>query len=174
MNLARWNRFKWDVTKLPAAARELPAQYAIRLAAKEEGAPVRKVVFSAFSLDADWGDVFRSMEDYFESELDDFFNFKSRRCLVLTHGARIIGVSLLSTDPAADNHLVTGPCILHEYRNRGFGGVLLHRSLVTLRDAGLAEVNGVTRRSVPAGKFLYAKYGSTATPCDFGLQLTAS
>ncbi len=40
-------------------------------------------------------------------------------CLVLRHGQRIIGASVLSFDPEADSHLAPGPSILMEYRNRG-------------------------------------------------------
>ena len=54
-------------------------------------------------------------------------------CLALRHGLRIIGADVLVADPARENHLTPGPCILMEYRNRGFGTALLGESLRQLR-----------------------------------------
>jgi predicted N-acetyltransferase YhbS len=55
--------------------------------------------------------------------------------LVICHGQRIIGASALSTEMDAENHLLSGPCVLMEYRNRGLGTALLYYSLKQLRTA---------------------------------------
>jgi ribosomal protein S18 acetylase RimI-like enzyme len=66
-----------------------------------------------------------------------------------------------------ESNLLSGPCILPEYRNRGIGSTLLHSSLAFLRDAGLARASGVTKEGVPAAKFIYTKFNSTGAPYDF-------
>jgi GNAT superfamily N-acetyltransferase len=174
MKLVNWARFQWDLSKLPGPEQHISEPYAIRSASKEEANQVCKVVYSAFSLDSDWADVFRHLQDYFESEFEELFDAENRHCLVITHGSRIIAASALSTEEEAENHLITGPCILHEYRNRGLGSALLYESLLALRENGLGCASGITRRSVPAGRFLYTKYDSKATPCDFSALLVAS
>src|SRR5437660_6752899 len=53
------------------------------------------------------------------------FDSESVNWLALQHGARIVGGTLLMTDPGAPAQLLLGPCILMEYRNRGLGTLLL-------------------------------------------------
>ena len=82
------------------------------------------------------------------------------------HGTRIIGASLLDPDPEAESNLVTGPCILNEYRSRGIGTALLYLSLRALRDAGLSEARALTKGNVPAAKFVYTKFESVNEPVE--------
>jgi len=85
-------------------------------------------------------------------------------CLIVAHGARIIGASALAIEPEAQNHLLTGPCVSMEYRNRGLASALLTQSLLTLRDAGLPIARGVTKQGSPAAQFIYPKLGSVCAP----------
>ena len=56
-------------------------------------------------------------------------------------------------------HLVSGPCVLIEYRSRGIGGSLLGATLEALRARGLSEALGRTRPNGPSAKFLCRKFG---------------
>ena len=72
-----------------------------------------------------------------ESSIAAAFNSESASWLALQHGARIVGGTLLMTDPDAPAQLVSGPCILMEYRNRRLATLLLCSASRHLRDGGL-------------------------------------
>jgi GNAT superfamily N-acetyltransferase len=108
-----------------------------------------------------------------QSWLDRAFVAEENTCLALRHGSRIIGASVLCLDPAAENHFAPGPCILMEYRNRGFGTRLLQTSLQLLRDSGLSRASGLARELSPVAKFLYPKYNGVAAPANVTVPLAA-
>jgi hypothetical protein len=174
MKLVRWKRFTWDLTKLaPDHEPHLPSHYTVRAAARDEEKTVRNVIFTAFGLDSAWGDSFKLVRGFIESQLSSSFLHRAVPCLVITHGVRIIAASALNTSDDAPCHLISGPCVLAEYRNRGLGTSLLHESLLHLKTAGLDRCTGVCKEHVPASKFVYPKFGSTAADFDFDA-LTAS
>ena len=94
--------------------------------------------------------------------------------LVLTHGPRIIAASVLNTEVDADSHLVSGPCVLSEYCNRGLGTALLHASLLQLREAGLTKAAAITKENTAAGKFVYRKFGAESASCEYSPALVAT
>jgi len=167
MKLVRWMRFTWDLAKLPAVKSELESHYHIRVATHDDEKSVRSVIASAFSLDMNWSDTLKSLRDHFEAQIDRVFLEKEVPCIVVSHGSRIIGASALDTSKEADNHLLSGPCILSEYRNRGLGTMLLRQSLQLMREAGLDKAHGITKSNVPAAKFIYTKFNSVSAPYDF-------
>ena len=170
MKLVRWIRFTWDLSMLPAL-KTGAAQYAVRMATPEDEKSVRSVISSAFSLDMDWSDTLKNLRDHFEAQIDKVFTEKEVPCVVILHGSRIIGASSMDTTKEAENNLLSGPCVLNEYRNRGLGTTLLHRSLSLLRDAGLGKARGVTKYNVPAAKFIYPKFNSVSEQFDIEPEL---
>ena len=174
MKLVRWKRFTWDLTQLPPLAPPLPDQYVVRPAARDEAKLVNHVVFTALTLDAAWCDTLKLFRDRLASQLDLAFTREAAPALVIMHGARIIAASVISTDADAESHLVSGPCVLAEYGNRGLGTALLHHTLDFLRGSGLARATGVTKDNVAACKFVYPKFGSTSEPFDFVQQMAAT
>ena len=93
---------------------------------------------TAFSLDSAWSDTLNLFRDRLENaDRSIAFERESVPALVITHGQRIIAASVLNTEVDADSHLVSGPCVLSEYCNRGLGSALLRKTLKQLRDAGL-------------------------------------
>jgi len=123
---------------------------------------VQAVVLSSLTLDSDWSPMFGEIRPVIEAALQDVFHEKNDPlCLILTHGVRIIGASGLSSEHDAQRHLLTGPCVSMEYRNRGLGSALLAQSLRELKNAGLTTVRGVTKRGSAAAQFIYPKFGST-------------
>lgn len=91
------------------------------------------------------------------------FNSESASWLALQHGARIVGGTLLMSDPNALAQFIPGPCILMEYRNRGLGTLLLSSALHHLRDAGMTRACARARESSPAARFLYLKFGGQSS-----------
>jgi predicted N-acetyltransferase YhbS len=168
MKWTRWTRFAWDLTRLAPAYSAIDSRYNIRQSTADDEKAVRTVVLSAFTLDSNWAFMMNGLRSQLESALDHLFQEKEPEggrpvCLVITHGSRIIGVSVLTLRRDADNHLLTGPCVLMEYHNRGLGTALLAESLVVLRDSGVKTAYGMTVQNAPTGQFVYSKFESTST-----------
>lgn len=173
MKMLNWLRFTWNLTKLPSSDLQLPAHYKIAPATAEDEKELRKVYSSSFLLDPIWNPVIGEVMQSIQARLDDVFVSANGTCLALRHGARIIGAAVLSLQSDADDHLAPGPCILMEYRNRGFGTHLLANSLRLLREAGLMHATGLAPDYVPASKFLYPKFSSVISPVEVVPSLAA-
>jgi predicted GNAT family acetyltransferase len=167
MKLSNWIRFTWDLTQLPQFESSLPEHYEIGPATVEDEMELRKIISSSFVLDPMWSPELQDVTEKIEGWLQRAFASSSCIFLALRHGTRIIGASVLSTEPEADMHLIPGPCISMEYRNRGFGTRLLEHALTRLREAGVVQASGVAKESVPVSKFLYPKFNATSEPYDF-------
>ncbi len=174
MKLVRWKRFTWDLTKLPPLENPLPDQYVVRTAVRDEAKLVSHVVFTALALDSAWCDTLELFRDRLATQIDQAFAREPAPAIVIMHGPRIIATSVVSTEPEADSHLISGPCVLVEYGNRGLGTALLHHTLALLQSCGLGRATAVTKENVPACKFVYTKFGSTSTACDFALAMVAT
>ena len=180
MKLVRWTRFSWDLNKLAPVYPAISSHYRIRRATVDDEKVVRAVVFSAFTLDQTWNFLLREIRDQLEASLNSVFHDQpsedqgERFCLVVTHGTRIIGVSALSPLRDAESHLLTGPCILMEYRNRGLATALLAQSLSALREVNVNTAHGMTRQGSPTAEFVYTKFGSTSAPWENQSHLAAS
>jgi predicted N-acetyltransferase YhbS len=167
MKLVRWKRFAWDLTKLPPFESRLPSAFNIRAASRDEEKTIHQVIFTAFGLDTAWGDSIRFVREFVEAQLAASFAHRAVPCLVLTHGTRIIAASALNVTEDAPSHLISGPCVLSEYRSRGIGTTLLYESLEHLKTAGLPVAYGISKENVPASRFIYPKFGSTNTEYDY-------
>jgi len=173
MKLLNWVRFTWDLTGMPSAPVDLPKHYQIAPATNDDEKAVRKVLSCSFMLDPAWNPAIGEVMQSLQSWLDRAFNAEENTCLTLRHGSRIIGASVLCLDPCAEDNFAPGPCILMEYRNRGFGTWLLQASLQRLRDSGLTRASGIARELSPVAKFLYPKYNGVATPANTNVPLAA-
>jgi len=165
MKMVNWARFSWNLTNFAAVCPAVAPSYSIRRATPDDQDTVKSVVLSSFTLDSDWNPFFAEIRTLLEAALTTVFHEKHEPlCLIVAHGARIIGASALAIEPEAQNHLLTGPCVSMEYRNRGLASALLTQSLLTLRDAGLPIARGVTKQGSPAAQFIYPKLGSVCAP----------
>lgn len=173
MKLINWVQFTWDLAGFPDSASDLPEHYEITRAESDDEKELRRVIASAFTLDPEWNPTMQEVMQTVDGWLDKAFDSETHAALVLRHGVRIIGTSVLAFDPSAENHLTPGPCILMEYRNRGFGAKLLERSLQTLRDGGVSRACTIAKENSPATKFLYTKFGGTAAPVEDASLLAA-
>lgn len=173
MKLVRWTRFTWDLSNLPPLTNVLDSRYLLRAATTDEEQSVTRTITTSFSLDSDWSDHYTSFRDRLQQQVHQAFEREAVPALVICHGSRIIGASALSTEVDADSHLLPGPCVLVEYRNRGIGTALLYHSLAQLAKGGLKRAHGISKENVPATKFIYPKYGSTQAPCEFEPAMTS-
>ncbi|HEV2806639.1 MAG TPA: GNAT family N-acetyltransferase [Chthoniobacterales bacterium] len=167
MKLSNWIRFTWDLSQLPPFQNALPEHYEIGPATAEDEMELRKVISTSFVLDPTWSPELQEVTEKIEAWLERAFTSPTCTFLALRHGTRIIGASVLSTEPDADMHLIPGPCISMEYRNRGFGTRLLEQALIRLREAGLSQAAGVAKENLPVSRFLYRKFNATSSPYDF-------
>ncbi len=157
-----WQRFHWDLGEILDASRpELPP-FVFRAAEKEEREITLKVVSSALMMERAWTGTATEFARDLEKRCEQAFDHEPPACVVVQHGSRVIGASLLNLAIDAEFHLITGPCILHEYRSRGLGSALLNRSLVRLREEGLRRATAMARVNSTAARYIYPKFGGTA------------
>jgi hypothetical protein len=160
-----WLRFAWDLAFLPDTPIVPPKSYILRSADKSDASMIQKVTASAFHMDSSPGDLPKRTVERMDACIDAALETDGEsHCVVLQHGSRIIGCSALRTVEGAENHLLTGPCIVHEYRSRSFGTLLLQASLLTLRQAGLTQGFGVVRDKTTSARFVYPKFNGQASP----------
>jgi GNAT superfamily N-acetyltransferase len=161
-----WVRFTWNLAALPEILTTVPQHYQITRATPDDDTALRKIFSASFMLDPVWspaiGDVMRKVHAWLDQALES----DQKLCLALCHGSRIIGAALLHLGPNVEDQLAPGPTISLEYRNRGFGTLLLEHSLRTLRDGGLQQACSLTRDLSPAAKFVYPKFGGSSAPVD--------
>ena len=124
---------------LPSASYLITEEYSIRRATKHEKTQAWQVINSCFLLDTCWNDVLNDLLPRIRHDFEEKFSHREIDCLVITHGNRTIGASLIKPSPEISNHLLSGPCISSEYRNRGFGSLLLKESLASRRQTGRIE-----------------------------------
>ena len=173
MKSINWIQFTWDLANLPPLDFELPEHYQISVATAEDEKELRKVIGSSFTLDPTWNPSMKAVTQTIDAWLDRANAEETSVYLALRHGVRIIGAAIVSLDPEAENHLSPGPCILLEYRNRGFGTRLLERSLAMLREAGLPRAFAIGKENSLVSKFLYTKFESAQAPYDLDSALAA-
>jgi Acetyltransferase (GNAT) family len=163
MKKTRWVNFVWDLAgaKLPSIA--APKQFRLSLIKAAERGHLQEVIEKSFALDPGWNAALHMIDAQMKSSITAAFNSESASWLALHHGARIVGGTLLMTDPDAPAQLVPGPCILMEYRNRGLGTLLLCSALRHLREAGMSRATAKTRERSPAARFLYPKFGGESS-----------
>ncbi len=170
-----WICFEWEVSAADFGVPP-PAPLVVRAAERDEEETVDKVVRNAFSMDSAWGDLSRRLDEGMGKFVEAAFDKShgSPTCVVALHGPRIIGASVMEANPDSSNHLVSGPMILHEYRNRGLGTALLAASLDFLRGKGLSKVRGVTRANSTAARFIYTKFSGQPIPYTLDPLLNAA
>jgi ribosomal protein S18 acetylase RimI-like enzyme len=159
-----WQHFHWDLDKTLDALRPVMPPFIFRPAEAGDLDAVLKVVSSALLMERAWTGPATEFSRDLEKRCEQAFEGESPACMVVQHGARVIGASVLNAAEDAGFHLITGPCILHEYRSRGFGSALLQQSLERLHKEGLRRATALVRVNSTAARFVYPKFGGVADP----------
>jgi ribosomal protein S18 acetylase RimI-like enzyme len=161
-----WIRFNWDLKKLPDESPKAGAGLEVRLGEEKECRDIATVIERACQAEHGWGVIRpQRVSESWEIVLRGM-NEKNVRVLVLQDGRRIVGASVLCVAADAPRQLVSGICVLEEYHNRGWGTLMLWRSLKFLAESGLDKASVVTRSNVNAFRYLYPKYFSTRERLD--------
>lgn len=152
-------KFRWNLKELPADVAEIPKPFTLRTAGDQELDDALRVIESSYDLDPEWSGCDKHVEqDVIPGAKKALAG--AGECLFVLHGNRVIAASVINPEPGeGEVHLVSGPCVLNEYRNRGIGGSLLGATLDALRARGLSEALGRTRPNGPSAKFLCGKFG---------------
>jgi len=164
MKLSDWQLYEWNLDQFPASQLPTLPPFVFRTAAAEDRAAVEKVIRSAFSQESGTSARKDSPLSSIDQACDLAFTDAQTACVVVQHGTRIIGASVMTPAPDAENHLLTGPAILHEYRNRGIGTALLFASLDFLKDAGVPQARGIAQAQSTAARFVYSKFDGKSIP----------
>ncbi len=158
----KWVKYTWDLNKLPKNDPLMSLRVKLVEPEKVDLNAEFKAMESAYALDTGWGVGL----EYRLEELQILCSFcaqdkeKRVRHLHLMDGKRLVGVSLVSKHMEFPRNLLSGVCIIDEYRCRGAGSLLLYKSLKKLHEEGLSEATAVTKTGISADKFLYGKFDS--------------
>lgn len=152
-------KIRWDLAQLPSPAPEIPKPFAVRTAGEEELEDALRVVEASYDLDPEWSGCDKYVEQTVIPGVKKTLA-AGGECIFILHGNRVIGASVYTPEAGDEGiHLVSGPCVLIEYRSRGLGGTLLGATLDALRARGLGEAIGRTRPNSSSAKFLATKFG---------------
>ena len=160
MRLSVWVQFTWDLKKLPADAPKLDARYAAEAATPDERTLLLAAITRSMSMEPAWSDDLSARVKLAEEIVANEWPAGEVTFIVIKHGARIIAASAIRDSGDKVSNLPLGVCVLNEYRCRGLGTYLLHESLRRLRERGLEEARVVTRKGLPADRYLYPKFGA--------------
>ena len=113
-----------------------------------------------------WSDDLAVRVKLAEEIIEDAFPAGEVTFIAVKHGARIIATSAIRDAGDKISNMPVGVCVLNEYRCRGLGTFLLHESLRRLRERGLEEAHLVTKKGLPADKYLYPKFDRKRVELD--------
>jgi ribosomal protein S18 acetylase RimI-like enzyme len=159
MRLSVWVQFTWNLKKLPVESPKLDPRYAIETAAPDERILLLAAITRSMSMEPAWSDDLSVRVKLAEDLVANAWPAGEVAFIAVKHGARIIGASCIRDSGDKVSNLPLGVTVLNEYRCRGLGTFLLHESLKRLKERGLEEARLVTRKGLPADRFLYPKFG---------------
>jgi ribosomal protein S18 acetylase RimI-like enzyme len=159
MKLSVWVQYTWNLKKLPAEAPKLASRYIVEAATLDDRNLLLAAVTRSMSMEPAWSDDLSSRVKLAEDIIQTAFPAGEVAFVAIKHGARIIGAAAIRDAGDKVSNLPLGVCVLNEYRCRGLGTFILHDSLRRLRERGLDEARLVTRKGLPADRYLYPKFG---------------
>jgi GNAT superfamily N-acetyltransferase len=166
MKLSVWVQFTWNLKSLPVETAKLNSRYTVEAATQDDRALLLAAVTRSMSMEPAWSDDLATRVKLAEEIVQTSFPAGEVTFIAVKHGARIIAASAIRDSGDKVSNLPLGVCVLNEYRCRGLGTYLLHESLRRLKERGLEEARLVTRKGLPADRFLYPKFGSARIVLD--------
>jgi ribosomal protein S18 acetylase RimI-like enzyme len=159
MKLSVWVQFTWNLQTLSKEAPKLPPNYKAEAATPDDKNLLLAAVSRSMSMEPAWSDDLNTRVKLAEEIIHTAFPAGEVSFVAIKHGARIIGTAAIRDAGDKLSNLPLGVCVLNEYRCRGLGTFLLHESLRRLKERGLEEARLVTRKGLPADRYLYPKFG---------------
>ena len=160
MKLSVWVQFTWNLKTLTAEAPKIDKRYIVEAATQDDRNLLLAAVTRSLSMEPAWSDDLSARVKLAEEIVQTAFPAGEVTFVAIKHGQRIIGASAIRDAGDQVSNLPLGVCVLNEYRCRGLGTYLLHESLRRLKERGLEQARLVTRKGLPADKYLYPKFGS--------------
>jgi ribosomal protein S18 acetylase RimI-like enzyme len=143
---------------LSAEAPKLASRYTVEAATLEDRELLLAAVSRSVSMEPAWSDDMTARVKLAEEIIQTAFPSGEVTFVAIKHGARIIGTVAIRDAGDQVSNLPLGVCVLNEYRCRGLGTYLLYESLRRLKERGLDEARLVTKKGLPADRFLYTKF----------------
>ena len=159
MRLSVWVQYTWNLHKLPAESPRLDARYNAEAATPDDRTLLLAAVTRSMSMEPAWSDDLSARVKLAEEIVATEWPAGEVTFIAIKHGSRIIAASAIRDSGDKVSNLPLGVCVLNEYRCRGLGTYLLHESLRRLKERGLEEARLVTRKGLPADRYLYPKFG---------------
>lgn len=160
-------QFSWDLKRLPEEGpTHAVRSVELRRGAEADAGATWTFLERAFATDLAWGMALSGRLKQLRDVVYEGIGDKNVEFWLVEHGKKIIAASGLLVDRGAPVQLVTGVCVMEEYRCRGLGTWLLHHSLKRAHEAGLETAAVVTRSNTHAARYLYRKMGSTSAPVE--------
>lgn len=156
-----WIQHSWKLAGLPIEVPKLDSRYHIESATLEDLNLLLAVMTSSFAMEPFWGNDQGARIKLAEEIIHTAFPAGEVAFVAIKHGSRIIATAAIRDSGDKLSNLPLGVCVLNEYRCRGLGTVLLYESLRRLRDRGLDNARVVTKKGLPADRYLYPKFAST-------------
>jgi len=163
MKLSTWVQFSWDLAALPKEAPRIDPRYTVEAASLDDRALLSAAITRSLSMEPAWSDDLNARTRLADELVEVAFPAGEVAFIAVKHGSRIIAASAIRDSGDQVSNLPVGVCVLNEYRCRGLGTYLLYDSLRRLRDRGLKEARLVTRKGLPADRYLYPKFGGART-----------
>jgi ribosomal protein S18 acetylase RimI-like enzyme len=160
MKLSVWVQFTWNLKTLPNETAKLPPAYKAEAATPDDRNLLLAAVSRSMSMEPAWSDDLSMRVKLAEDIIQNAFPAGEVTFVAIKHGQRIIGTAAIRDAGDKVSNLPLGVCVLNEYRCRGLGTFLLHESLRRLKERGLEEARVVTRKGLPADRYLYPKFGA--------------
>jgi len=159
MMLSAWVQFSWNLKNLPAESPKLAPRYSVEAASLEDRPLLLAAVSRSVSMETGWSDDLTARVKLATEIINTDFPAGEVSFVAIKHGARIIGAAAIRDSGDKVSNLPLGVSVLNEYRCRGLGTFLLYESLRRLRDKGLDEARVMTKKGIPADRYLYPKFG---------------
>jgi GNAT superfamily N-acetyltransferase len=159
MKLSTWVQFSWILASLPKEVPKIDPRYSVEAASLDDRPLLSAAISRSLSMEPAWSDDLAARTKLADELIETAFPAGEVVFIAVKHGARIIAASAIRDVADQISNLPVGVCVLNEYRCRGLGTYLLYDSLRRLRDRGLKEAQLVTRKGLPADRFLYPKFG---------------
>ena len=161
MKLSVWVQYSWNLKTLPAETPKLASRYTVETATLDDRELLLAAVTRSMSMEPAWSDDLAARVKLAEEIVQTSFPAGEVVFVAVKHGTRIIAASAIRDSGDKVSNLPLGVCVLNEYRCRGLGTYLLHEGLKRLKERGLDEARLVTRKGLPADRYLYPKFGGT-------------
>jgi GNAT superfamily N-acetyltransferase len=158
-----WVQYSWKLKDLPADAPPIASRYMVESAVLDDRPLLFAAISRSLSMEPSWSFDLGPRVKLAEELVNAGLAAGEVAFIAIKHGARIIAAAAIRDSGDKISNLPLGVCVLNEYRCRGLGAYLLYESLRRLRDRGLEEARLVTKKGLPADRYLYPKFGSTRT-----------